>query len=69
MTQQYRATVTDMMTNLGWSDLELADFYNQKYGTSHPAPLYKRLRDHEARSLIAALGQEIESRYVRKARY
>lgn len=69
MTQSYRVTVTDMMVNLGWSDYELADFYNQKYGTKLPAPILKHVRDPEARKLIAAMGQEIENRPMRRARY
>ena len=69
MTAPYKQTVTDLMANLGWGDLELADFYNSVNGTAHPAPIYKHVRDDAARKLIAAMGVELERRWQRKAKY
>lgn len=57
----------DIAELLHWGDMEVADFYNYTFGTSHPCPIQKHLKDPQARLLFEAMTKRLAERDRRRA--
>ena len=68
MTAEYRKCLKDLADLLGWSDLELTDFYNGQFGKAVPCPIYRFVKDYEARQLFSKMTVELEEKDNRRRR-
>lgn len=68
MKNQYKESIRNLAEALNMSDLDVTDHYNQVFGQSFPAPIYRHLTNDSAAKLLTSMSLEAERRENERSR-